>query len=47
MQDRETKMDTDTAEKVAIREPIENWVLWRDAGDWERFRTVTGESVQA
>jgi hypothetical protein len=28
------------AEKLAIRETVENWVLWRDAGDWERFRTV-------
>jgi hypothetical protein len=27
-------------EKLAIRELIENWVIWRDAGDWERFRTV-------
>lgn len=26
--------------KRTIRELIENWVLWRDAGDWERFRTV-------
>ena len=24
----------------AIRELIENWALWRDAGDWERFATV-------
>jgi hypothetical protein len=24
----------------AIRELVENWVLWRDAGEWERFRTV-------
>ena len=24
----------------AIREVIENWALWRDAGDWERFATV-------
>lgn len=31
---------TEAADKVAIRELIENWVLWRDAGDWERFRTV-------
>ena len=30
----------DTAERLAIREVIENWVLWRDAGDWDRFRTV-------
>lgn len=27
-------------EKLAIREVVENWVLWRDAGDWDRFRTV-------
>jgi hypothetical protein len=24
----------------AIRETVENWALWRDAGDWERFATV-------
>ena len=29
-----------TLERLAIRELIENWVVWRDAGDWERFRTV-------
>ncbi len=28
------------AERFAIREMLENWVVWRDAGDWERFRTV-------
>src|SRR3982075_2026067 len=27
-------------ERMRIREVIENWVLWRDSGDWERFRTV-------
>ena len=27
-------------EKLLIREVVENWVVWRDAGDWERFRTV-------
>ena len=32
-----------TADKQAIRELVENWVLWRDAGDWERFRTVWHE----
>jgi SnoaL-like domain len=26
-------------DKQAIREVIENWAVWRDAGDWERFRT--------
>lgn len=23
-----------------IRELLENWVVWRDAGDWQRFKTV-------
>lgn len=31
---------SEMAERLAIREVVENWVLWRDAGDWERFRTV-------
>jgi hypothetical protein len=26
--------------KTLIRELVENWAVWRDAGDWERFRTV-------
>jgi hypothetical protein len=29
-----------TSDQLAIREVIQNWVLWRDAGDWDRFRTV-------
>ena len=29
-----------SADKLAIRELVENWVLYRDAGDWERFATV-------
>ena len=33
-------MDPD---KLAIREVIENWALWRDAGDWDRFSTVWHE----
>lgn len=33
-------MDDTLLDKLAIRELIENWALWRDAGDWERFRTV-------
>ena len=27
-------------DRLAIRELLENWVVWRDAGHWERFRTV-------
>ncbi|MBN1136350.1 MAG: nuclear transport factor 2 family protein [Anaerolineae bacterium] len=33
-------MDDLLADKLAIREVVENWVVWRDAGDWERFATV-------
>ena len=33
-------MDSDMMDRLAIRELIENWVVWRDAGDWERFATV-------
>ena len=33
-------MDAETLDRLALRDLIENWVLWRDAGDWERFRTV-------
>jgi hypothetical protein len=28
------------ADKTAVRELIENWVLWRDAGLWDRFLSV-------
>ena len=33
-------MSDEVADRRAIRELIENWVVWRDAGQWERFRTV-------
>ena len=33
-------MTQDLLDKFAIRELIENWAVWRDAGYWERFRTV-------
>ena len=33
-------MEKSSIERMHIREVIENWALWRDAGDWERFRTV-------
>ena len=29
--------------RQAIRDLLENWVVWRDAGAWERFRTVWHE----
>jgi hypothetical protein len=28
------------ADRLEIRELIENWAVWRDAGEWDRFRTV-------
>ncbi|GGO72373.1 nuclear transport factor 2 family protein [Nonomuraea cavernae] len=31
------KVDED---RIAIRELVENWALWRDAGLWERFATL-------
>ncbi len=27
-------------QKLQIQQLVENWAIWRDAGDWERFRTV-------
>ncbi len=27
-------------DRLIIRDLVENWAVWRDAGDWERFRTV-------
>ena len=26
-------------DRLAIRELVENWAVWRDAGDWDRFAT--------
>lgn len=31
---------TDVADRLAIREIVENWALWRDARRWDRFRTL-------
>lgn len=33
-------MGAETAEKQIIYEMLRNWVLWRDAGDWERFGSL-------
>jgi len=33
-------MTEEMSERIAIRELVENWALWRDAGDWQRFRSV-------
>jgi SnoaL-like domain len=33
-------MTNEMAERLVIREMIENWVLWRDALQWEKFRSL-------
>lgn len=36
-------IDSHLLDRLAIRDLIENWAVWRDAGDWERFATVWHE----
>jgi hypothetical protein len=33
-------MEAALVERLRIREVVQNWAVWRDAGQWERFRTV-------
>jgi hypothetical protein len=33
-------MDQELLDRLAVRQLVDNWVLWRDAGYWEKFRTV-------
>ena len=33
-------MDAKLLDRLALRDLVENWVVWRDACMWERFRTV-------
>ena len=33
-------MEQAMLDRLAIREAVENWAVWRDAGDWERFASV-------
>jgi hypothetical protein len=30
----------DRDDRLEIRDLVDNWAVWRDAGDWERFRSV-------
>ena len=30
-------MNQDLIDRLAIRDVVESWAVWRDAGDWERF----------
>lgn len=38
-----TAMEAETLDRLAIRALVENWAVWRDAGDWERFATCWHE----
>jgi hypothetical protein len=33
-------MDQDLLNRLTIKQLVDNWVVWRDAGHWDRFRTV-------
>jgi len=33
-------MDAELEDRLAIAQVVNNWVVWRDAGLWDRFRTV-------
>ncbi len=33
-------MDMDLLDRLTIKQLVDNWAVWRDAGDWDRFRTV-------
>jgi hypothetical protein len=35
--------DDTTADRATIRDLVEQWAVWRDALDWDRFRTVWHE----
>jgi SnoaL-like domain len=36
-------MTQEIEDRLAIRALVENWVVWRDAGDWDRFATCWHE----
>jgi hypothetical protein len=33
------ELSPEHVERLLIREVVENWAVWRDAGDWERFKS--------
>jgi hypothetical protein len=33
-------MPPEFEDRLSIREAIDNWMIWRDSGDWDRFATV-------
>jgi hypothetical protein len=40
MKTEESSMNDELIDRLAIRDLIENWVVWRDSCQWDRFRTV-------
>jgi hypothetical protein len=36
-------LNQEREDRLAIADVVQNWAVWRDAGDWERFRTVWHE----
>ena len=39
-------MTDEQADRLAIRDLIESWVVWRDSGDWDRFLGVWHEGAE-
>jgi SnoaL-like domain len=37
---QENAVASEASDRLVIRELIENWAVWRDAREWEKFRTV-------
>ncbi|WP_051335079.1 nuclear transport factor 2 family protein [Bradyrhizobium sp. Ai1a-2] len=35
--------ESNLIDRLTIRDLVENWAVWRDAGDWDRFKTVWHE----
>ncbi|MDW8313705.1 MAG: nuclear transport factor 2 family protein [Rhodovarius sp.] len=35
--------DADILRRLAVMELVQNWAIWRDAGDWDRFATCWHE----
>ena len=33
-------MENELLDKLAIRQTVDNWAIYRDSADWERFKTV-------
>lgn len=35
-----TSAEDEARDRQAVRELVDNWAVWRDAGDWDRLRTL-------